>query len=116
MTFAIAQHLEIHHYTSLHIERLVAMAKLLLLLAAIWAVFTVGEFAGILRKQFLQEPLYVKGEADPGKPLFLTPYIKKKDYRTGILCYCNIKTSVIYPAQRSNFTEMLIAGASCLCH
>ena len=59
------------------------MAKLLLLLVVVCAVFTVGEFAGILRKQFLQEPVYVKGEADPGQPLFLTPYVNKKDYRTG---------------------------------
>ena len=66
------------------IERLVAMAKLLFLLAALYAVFTVGELAGILRKQFLQQPLYVKGEADPGEPLFLTPYVQKKDYRKGI--------------------------------
>ena len=61
------------------------MAKLVFLLAVLYAVFTVGEFAGILRKQFIQKPLYVKGEADPGKPLMLTPYIKKKDYRTGFV-------------------------------
>ena len=60
------------------------MAKLLFLLAALNAVFTVGELAGILRKQFIQEPLNVKGEGDAGEPLFLTPYIKKKDYRQGI--------------------------------
>ena len=60
------------------------MAKLSFMLAVLFAAFTVGEFAGILRKQFLQEPVNVKGEADPGEPLFLTPYIKKKDYRTGI--------------------------------
>lgn len=52
------------------------------MLAVLFAAFTVGEFAGILRKQFLQEPVNVKGEADPGEPLFLTPYIKNKDYRT----------------------------------
>ena len=59
------------------------MAKLLFLLAALYAVFTVGEHAGIFRKQFIQEPLYVKGEGDSGEPLFLTPYIKKEDYRQG---------------------------------
>ena len=61
------------------------MAKMLFLLAALYAVFTVGEFAGILRKQFLQEPLYVEGEADTGEPLFLTPYVKRKEYLTGTL-------------------------------
>ena len=59
------------------------MAKLFLL-AALYAVCTVGESAGILRKQFIQGPIYVKGDADPGEPLFLTPYVKRKDYRTGI--------------------------------
>ena len=63
------------------------MAKLSFMLAVLFAAFTVGEFAGILRKQFLQEPVNVKGEADPGEPLFLTPYIKKKDYQTGIFIY-----------------------------
>ena len=75
------------------------MAKLSFLLAVLCTVFTVGEFAGILRKQFLQEPVYVKGEADPGEPLFLTPYIKKKDYRTGIFIY---KTAPVGLSELSN--------------
>jgi len=62
------------------------MSKTVYLVAVLCAVFTVGEFAGILRKYFIQEPIFVKGEADPGKPLFLTPYIKKKDYRQGVRC------------------------------
>ncbi|XP_065897203.1 probable serine carboxypeptidase CPVL [Dysidea avara] len=58
------------------------MASGLYLIAAILCtVFTVGELTGILRKQFLPGPILYEGDADPGKPLFLTPYIKKKDYR-----------------------------------
>ena len=70
------------------------------LLAALCAVFTLGEFAAILRRQVLQEHVInvvtrgvAKGEAeaDPGDPLFLTPYIKQGEYQTGmaaiLLCY-----------------------------
>ena len=79
------------------------MAKLSFLLAVLCAVFTVGEFAGILRKQFLQEPVNVKGDADPGEPLFLTPYIKKKDYRTGIFIYkTEYKTAPVGLSELSN--------------
>ena len=62
------------------------MTRTLYLVAVLCAVFTVGEFAGILSKFFIQEPIVFKGEADPGKPLFLTPYIMKKDYRLGAYC------------------------------
>ena len=51
------------------------MAKLLLPVAALFTLFTVGEFAPVLRRQ---------GYADPGEPLFLTPYINKEEYETGI--------------------------------
>ena len=79
--------LRLHNYTD-RLLSLLEMAKLLLLLVGVCAVLRVGDFAGILRKQFLQEPVYVKGEADPGQPLFLTPYVKKKDYRTGNCFNC----------------------------
>ena len=49
-------------------------------------LYTVTGCSGILRKQFLQHPIYVRGEDDPGEPLFLTPYVKKGDYETGIFC------------------------------
>ena len=62
------------------------MTRTLYLVAVLCAAFTVGEFAGILSKFFIQEPIVFKGEADPGKPLFLTPYIMKKDYRLGAYC------------------------------
>ena len=76
------------------------MAKFLFLLAALYAVCTVGEFAAIkLRGQVLQEHVVnvvkeglakgePKDEADgPGDPLFLTPYVKKGDYQTGDYSY-----------------------------
>ena len=79
--------------------------KLLFLLAALCAVFTLGEFAAILRRQVLQEHVIngvtkglAKGEAeaDPGDPLFLTPYIKQGEYQTGmaaiLLCYLFCRT------------------------
>ena len=66
------------------------MAKLLFLLATLYTVVTVGELAAILRGQVLQEHFVSvkpedEGDAGPGDPLFLTPYIKKGDYQTGKL-------------------------------
>lgn len=83
--------------------------KLLFLLAVLCAVFTLGEFAAILRRQVLQEHVIngvTRGlaedetEADPGDPLFLTPYIKKEEYQTGmaaiLLCYLFCRTFCTY--------------------
>ena len=83
-------------------QRIIAFAvdemanKLWFLLAVLCAVFTLGEFAAILRRQVLQEHVIngvTKGlakdetEADPGDPLFLTPYIKKGEYQTGMAIF-----------------------------
>lgn len=51
------------------------MATSLLPVAALFTLFIVGESAPALRRQ---------DYADPGEPLFLTPYINKEEYETGI--------------------------------
>ena len=58
--------------------------ELLFTLATLSAVLTVGEFVAVLREQYLQASFNIKDGTDPGEPLFLTPYIKKKDYQTGM--------------------------------
>ena len=71
------------------------MPKWLTLLSVLCFVF-VKEAQGGLRSQFLRKPIYVKNEAaDPGEPLFLTPYVKKQEFQTGkvVIQYCNVTQS-----------------------
>ena len=71
------------------------MPKWLILLSVLCFVF-VREAQGGLRSRFLRKPIYVKNEAaDPGEPLFLTPYVKKQEFQTGkvVIQYCNVTQS-----------------------